>query len=650
MLLDIRVKSPFKNIVLIRGTQYEAPSVPLEGHVVFSLPEQMPCKKVSLKLVGTYKLDFIESVKMPSHETIKIPVRDEATVLECVWDNLLVSETGVITCGDYGQPVSSNSSRSNSVAEPSTVAPKAPPKRSAMKKRANAPGSLQMPSVSLSKYENVSTPSGSASFVLQKGNFSLDFNCILPGNIPETVEGLRSGSIVYQLEVCIERGSFKHHFTKQKYVRILRTLTAANFAHTETVMIENLWPQRVQYRVSVPKKAIPLGGSTAIDLLIIPLRKGLKLGKVTASISQQFSLRGLKNEFYEEEDSVMEEEIEPIPKEDSSLDQWSFLAHVKIPANLRTVHHDCDTRGHMIKVRHKLKLRIQLVNSDGHVSELRAKLPVVFYVNPQFQVYGRVASINNGKVHFQQGQQPLFDILPSTPGSPDEEEQDEDSAPPLYEKHVYDAIYDAVSRTVSPSPLAQSVDSYFNISPASASGTVSLSASRAMSPMGMSPMGMSPMGDMSPMVMSPGAMTPVGVSPNAKSPSLEVPSYDIATEGSVNEDDLSPMYEGPGADSELGYFGMTHGNTPPITPAGNGSKASLNDMHLPQLRAKSIPKMHKSKSGNSIPSSGTSTPTTPSTPKLRPTNDTASNLTGLMSRLKHVNHSASSSQKDKPKK
>lgn len=47
---DVRIKSPYKNIVLIQGSPLESAPIPLHGHLVFSLPEHLTIKKISLKL------------------------------------------------------------------------------------------------------------------------------------------------------------------------------------------------------------------------------------------------------------------------------------------------------------------------------------------------------------------------------------------------------------------------------------------------------------------------------------------------------------------------------------------------------------------------------------------------------------------------
>lgn len=54
---------------------------------------------------------------------------------------------------------------------------------------------------------------------------------------------------------------------------------------------------------------------------------------------------------------------------DEAAEGYQFSRSLDLPKTLTRCLQDTDTRG--IKVRHKLKFRVQLLNPDGHVSEVR---------------------------------------------------------------------------------------------------------------------------------------------------------------------------------------------------------------------------------------------------------------------------------------
>ena len=62
-------------------------------------------------------------------------------------------------------------------------------------------------------------------------------------------------------------------------------------------------------------------------------------------------------------------------------DKWEVRALLNIPASLTKCSQDCRILSN-IKVRHKIKFTISLLNPDGHISELRAALPVQLFISP----------------------------------------------------------------------------------------------------------------------------------------------------------------------------------------------------------------------------------------------------------------------------
>lgn len=162
-----------------------------------------------------------------------------------------------------------------------------------------------------------------------------------------------------------------------------------------------------------------------------------------------------------------------IPNTDElPFDKWQFRTYYNIPPHLKKICQTCEIRNGMVVVKHRLRLGIQLRNPGGHVSELRANLPIFVYISANSgQVIGRHYDVDNHHGTFQldyQKEDLLFkkdksehsirspaaptenaaDEQPDDEGSDPEEVNDDEnldlneSAPPLYEKHVYDKVYD----------------------------------------------------------------------------------------------------------------------------------------------------------------------------------------------------------------
>lgn len=64
-------------------------------------------------------------------------------------------------------------------------------------------------------------------------NYEWPFNIILPGDIPESVEGLPHSWIIYRLKASIERGLLLRDVADRAHVRIVRTFdpSALELAH-----------------------------------------------------------------------------------------------------------------------------------------------------------------------------------------------------------------------------------------------------------------------------------------------------------------------------------------------------------------------------------------------------------------------------------
>lgn len=59
---------------------------------------------------------------------------------------------------------------------------------------------------------------------LPKGNYEWPFEHIMPGNSPESVEGLEDSCVIYRMKAKIERGILQQNPVARKHIRLIRTL------------------------------------------------------------------------------------------------------------------------------------------------------------------------------------------------------------------------------------------------------------------------------------------------------------------------------------------------------------------------------------------------------------------------------------------
>ena len=77
---------------------------------------------------------------------------------------------------------------------------------------------------------------------LQAGNYEYPFEAILPGNAPESVEGLPDTWVIYRIKATVQRGRFAKDLLTRKHFRVIRTFDggALELSHG---MVESSLPQ-----------------------------------------------------------------------------------------------------------------------------------------------------------------------------------------------------------------------------------------------------------------------------------------------------------------------------------------------------------------------------------------------------------------------
>ena len=199
--------------------------------------------------------------------------------------------------------------------------------------------------------------------------------------------------------------------------------------------MENIWPNKIEYSISIPNKAVAFGSFVQVDFKLIPLLKGLVIGNVSTQVKEE-------QEFVVDpewgvsavgggqikQDRVIVADLHRINVEDEQIldetaEGFEFSRYLELPKSLNHCLQDCNTKG--IKVRHKVKFNVQLHNPDGHISELRANLPVSLYISPSLPI-----NENN-------------DLVDQTPQASRAAIANDlaNAAPPVYGKHTLDTLY-----------------------------------------------------------------------------------------------------------------------------------------------------------------------------------------------------------------
>ncbi|KAE8145116.1 putative HECT-type ubiquitin ligase-interacting protein cred [Aspergillus avenaceus] len=268
--------------------------------------------------------------------------------------------------------------------------------------------------------------------ILPAGNYEYPFDIVLEGNMPESIEGLSDTYITYRFKAEIGRKYAKDIIVRRP-LRIIRTLEPSALELAHAMSVENIWPNKIEYSISTPTKAVIFGTSIRVDFKLVPLLKGLKIGQIVSQLIESHDLTlnpedpdTIRNT-YKNTRTILNDEhqldhdngLEII---DEMAEGYQFTRHLDLPKTLTRCLQDTDTKG--IKVRHKMKFRVQLLNPDGHISELRATLPVSIFISPNLAI-----DDNNN-------------LIDQTPQSAQRAVDDmAQQAPPLYGEHQFDQLY-----------------------------------------------------------------------------------------------------------------------------------------------------------------------------------------------------------------
>ncbi|KKZ60224.1 hypothetical protein EMCG_05034 [[Emmonsia] crescens] len=273
---------------------------------------------------------------------------------------------------------------------------------------------------------------------LPAGNYEFPFDTILPGSLPESIEGLRDTWITYRFRAEIGR-KYAKDIIARKPLRIIRTLDPSALELSHAMSVENIWPNKIEYSISTPSKALIFGTSVQVDFRFVPLLKGLTIGTISTQLieNHDFVLNPNDAEVIQLshkwtkviiDDSCTLDQLEKSQSLDRGAEGFEFSRILNLPKSLSKCLQDADTRG--IRIKHKLKFRVQLHNPDRHISELRASLPVSIFISPSLPI----GDNNNLIDQSAQSAQRVIHTMAQ-------------QAPPLYGEHRFDQLYSELDST-----------------------------------------------------------------------------------------------------------------------------------------------------------------------------------------------------------
>ncbi|KAI8638926.1 hypothetical protein BD408DRAFT_393256 [Parasitella parasitica] len=207
---------------------------------------------------------------------------------------------------------------------------------------------------------------------LCQGQYKWEFELPLPGNLPESVNH-EMGQVRYRLKAYCDRPAFSMNYVDKRIIKVTRLMLPSCLDLSQSVVISNVWANKVAYDISIPCKVFCSNKSIPISFDLLPIAPNLKIKSVACSLKEYVTCSTLDH--YKTEGKVINHLRDDRLSMDAATGHWrkTELLHVPSESN----HITYDMCGELIQVKHKIKFAVALQNSDGHISELRAAIPVV---------------------------------------------------------------------------------------------------------------------------------------------------------------------------------------------------------------------------------------------------------------------------------
>lgn len=277
---------------------------------------------------------------------------------------------------------------------------------------------------------------------INAGYHEWDFSFKMPRDLDQSVEGLPTNWVVYNLKASVDRGYMSKQLSATSHIRVIRTLGRDLLESVPMEQInEDIWANKLAYKITVPQKNYIIGTHITADFVLIPLRKGVEISTIKMELIESRQLfadyagRRISHQtdiqVASTEGDLPENSARLVPNGVEDADELFDESHrfsmkLDLPTSLKHCRQSVDTEN--IRLTHKLRLYVNLKNPEGHTSQLLVKNHVHLFISPYLPPNEDQSVVVDQNVLNQQAIQ-------------DEVNQ---NAPPTYGLHQLDELYNDI--------------------------------------------------------------------------------------------------------------------------------------------------------------------------------------------------------------
>lgn len=211
--------------------------------------------------------------------------------------------------------------------------------------------------------------------------YKYPFEYVLPGDLAETIDSNSYGSLLYKLKAVVDRPAFLPNLIDRLQLRITRQYTPSYHMSNIPMQISNEWANKIDYKITVPKRIYSRGEQIPIEFSLIPKPNcGLHVRYLSCFLKEYTKLVSGSTNAHTESRIIRFFRDETFP---STGLHWHKTEIMSVPHSLNSI--QCDLHNQYFRVEHKLKFTMSLINRQGEISELRASIPVEI-VNQRIEV------------------------------------------------------------------------------------------------------------------------------------------------------------------------------------------------------------------------------------------------------------------------
>ncbi|KAG2223039.1 hypothetical protein INT45_008240 [Circinella minor] len=223
--------------------------------------------------------------------------------------------------------------------------------------------------------------------ILETGTHTFDFELPLPGHLPESTRVGNIYIVQYTLNAIVERPMlFYRNYTCRRTIHLSRRPEEEETWRTildytldqHPVAIADQWSDKLHYAFTAPSKLVPQGGQVQVSANISTVSDQIQIRYMSCYLKEYMSCReNTTISFFNDQQHQHSK-----PRTHSRIIYYTQVKNnfndIQLTFPIPTSPDDCqiDCLNEQVKIRHRLKFSLSVINQDGNVSELRVMMPI----------------------------------------------------------------------------------------------------------------------------------------------------------------------------------------------------------------------------------------------------------------------------------